>query len=65
MSQKWDDKRPAAANDLEDFVMAEKDARVAGGWLKISFEAGPLDGGKHLEGARKVAGMAQTLAQGP
>ena len=74
-SQVRENKVQATAGEPQEAVIFTggsrgEDGRVAGGWSKDSFEAGPQSGGKYLgEGATvwdgEVARMAEVLEKGP
>ena len=70
----WEEKIEEAAGERDAIVFTDgskvKDGRVAGGWAKDPFQAGPQDGGRYLGmGATvwdgEVAGMAEALERGP
>ena len=70
----WEEKIGEVAEERDAIMFTDgskaKDRRVAGGWAKDTFQAGPRDGERYLEvGATvwdgEVAGMAEALERGP
>ena len=70
----WEEKIAEVTEEQDAIMFTDgskgKDGRVAGGWAKDTFQAGPRDGGRYLgEGATvwdgEVAGMAEALERGP
>ena len=70
----WEEKIEEAVGEQDVIVFTDgskaKDGKVAGGWAKDTFQAGPQGGGRYLgEGAMvwdgEVAGMAEVLEHGP
>ena len=69
----WEENIEEAVGERDTIVFMDsskaKDGRVAGGWAKDIFQAGPRDGGRYL-GMRatvwdgEVAEMAEALEQG-
>ena len=70
----WEEKIEEVAGERDIIMFTDgskaKAGKVAGGWAKDTFQAGPRDGGRYLgEGATvwdgEVAGMAEALEHGP
>ena len=70
----WGEKIEEAAGEQDAIMFTDgskaKDGKVARGWAKDTFQAGPRDGRRYLgEGATvwdgEVAGMAEALECGP
>ena len=70
----WEEKIEETTGEQDAIVFTDgskaKDGKVAGGWAKDTFQAGPCDGGRYLgEGAMvwdgKVAGMAEAWNADP